>query len=305
MSGKRPLQARTAVRGKVRGVALLLVLWLVALLTALIGGFAMAARVEDLQGRVLARGVVAREAARAGIEYAISRLIEADQRRQWLADGRRYDWRYGDARVELELTDESGKVDLNAAQPPLLTGVFVALGVERTQAERLAAAIIDWRDGDTLSQPGGGAEDSDYAAAGLPYGAKDAAFDTTAELLQVMGMTPALYARAAQVFTVYSGRDTPDPAFAPAPVLTAMGMDANMIIPQRQRWTPESGRPQPLLPDGQPLVGTSTGTYSISSRAHLPDGREALLRVVVRAGGTGMIGMTYQPLQWEEGTSLR
>lgn len=288
-----------------RGVALLLVLWLVALLTALIGGFAMAARVEDLQGRVLARGMVASEAARAGIEYAVSRLSEVDQRRQWLADGRTYDWRFGDARVQLQLVDESGKIDLNAAQPPLLTSLFMALGSEREQAERLAAAIVDWRDGDTLTQPGGGAEDGDYAAAGLPYGAKDSAFDTTAELLQVMGMTPQLYATAAPLLTVYSGRDMPDPAFAPAPVLTALGMDANAIIAQRQQWSPDSGKPQPLLPDGQSMVGTSTGTYSISSRARLPDGREALLRVVVRAGGTGTIGMTYQPLQWEEGTSLR
>ena len=33
-----------------RGAALLLVLWLIVLLTALVGGFAMVARVEKLQG---------------------------------------------------------------------------------------------------------------------------------------------------------------------------------------------------------------------------------------------------------------
>ena len=49
-----------------RGAALILVLWLIVLLTALIGGFALAARVEALQGRVLVRGLVASNAARAG-----------------------------------------------------------------------------------------------------------------------------------------------------------------------------------------------------------------------------------------------
>ena len=34
----------------------MLVLWLIALLTALIGGFALTARVEALQGRVLVAG---------------------------------------------------------------------------------------------------------------------------------------------------------------------------------------------------------------------------------------------------------
>lgn len=287
------------------GMALLLVLWVVALLTALIGGFATAARIEDLQGRLLARGVVAQEAARAGIEYALWRLADLDPRRQWLADGREYIWSFDQARVRLRITDESGKIDLNAAQPQLLARLFQAVGAEPEQAARLAAAVVDWRDGDTLTQPGGGAEDGDYASAGLPYGAKDAAFDTNAELLQVLGMTPRLYARAAPFLTVYSGRDLPDPAFAPGQVLTAMGLDARAILAQRQRWTPGAGQPEPTLADGQPLVGASTGTYSISSRARLPDGREALLRVVVRAGGTDTVGMTYQPLQWEEGTSLR
>ena len=35
-----------------RGAALLLVLWLVALLTALVGAYALTARIEALQGRV-------------------------------------------------------------------------------------------------------------------------------------------------------------------------------------------------------------------------------------------------------------
>ena len=41
------------------GAALLLVIWLIALLTAVVGAFAMAARVEYLQGRTLSDGVVA------------------------------------------------------------------------------------------------------------------------------------------------------------------------------------------------------------------------------------------------------
>lgn len=288
-----------------RGAALLLVLWLIALLTALIGGFAMAARIEHMQGRVLVRGLVAEQAARAGIEYAMVRLAEAEPRRRWQADGRSYRWRFGEARVQLRIVDEQGKVDLNASQQPLLAALFRALGVEQEQAGRLAGAIIDWRDPDTLSQPAGGGEDSDYEAAGLPYGAKDAPFDTSAELLQVLGMTPQLYARAAPHLTVFSGRESPDPAFASAEVLAALGLDAQAIVAQRQRWDPASGQPPPTLPGGVQLMGTQSGTYSIWSRAQLRDGRVALLRVVVRAGGTGLPGMAYLPLQWEEGTSLR
>lgn len=280
-------------------------LWLIALLTALIGGFAAAARVEHLQGRVLARGLVAGQAARAGVEYAVRRMSESDPRRRWIADGRPYRWRFGEAQLELRVVDEQGKVDLNATQAPLLAALFVAVGEPPDAAQRIAAAVVDWRDPDSLSQPSGGGEDADYAAAGLPYGAKDAPFDTVAELLQVMGMSPRLFARAAPYLTVFSGRDPPDPAFAAAPVLTALGLDANALIAQRQQWNPATGQAPPMLPGGLQVGGANSGTYSIRSRARLRDGREAMLRVVVRPGATGLPGMAYLPLQWEEGTSLR
>ena len=288
-----------------RGAALLLVLWLIVLLASVVGAFALTSRVEHLQGRVLARGVVGEAAARAGLEYALGRLDEADPRRRWLPDGRAYPWRYRGAELEIRIVDENGRIDLNHADHTLLTGLLRAVGAEQTEAARLAGAIVDWRDPDTLTQPAGGAEDGDYAAAGLPYGAKDAAFESTAELLQVLGLTPERVARLEPHVTVYSGRAQPDPAFATAEVLTALGMNGEETVRLRERWNPGSGEPPPLLPGGVPLSGERSGAYSIESRARLPDGRESRLRAVVRSGGGALPGMTYTPLRWEEGASVR
>lgn len=290
---------------RARGVALLLVMWLIALLTALVGAFALTAKTEGLQGRVLSRGLAAGEAARAGIEYAITRAGDPDPQRQWLPDGRPYPWRFGEADIEVRLVDENGKIDLNQADPTLLTAFFQALGEDQERAARLASAILDWRDPDSLTQANGGGEDDDYAAAELPYGAKDASFESVAELEQVLGMTPELYARAAPHLTVYSGRSRPDPAFATSEVLQAMGLDAAQVIARRLAWAPGTGAPAPMLPGGEPLVSGNSGTYSISSRARLRDGREAVLRAVVRTGGTGVPGSAYTPLRWEEGASPR
>lgn len=290
---------------RMRGAALLLVLWLIALLTALVGGFALAARMEHLQGQVLARGVVATQAARAGIEYSLVRVQAEDPRFRWVADGRTYRWTFGDAVDEIRITDEQGKVDLNLAQTDLLAALFRQGGADADQATRIAGAVIDWRDGDTLTQPSGGAEDADYAAAGLPYGSKDEPFESVAELQQVLGMPKALYARVAPFLTVFSGRSNPDPAFAPPEVLRAMGFDAEQIVAQRRAWTPGSGAPPPLLPSGQSLVGNISGTYSIESRARLREGRVAVLRVTLRVGGNGLPGSAWTPLRWEEGASPR
>lgn len=281
-----------------RGAALMLVLWLIALLTALIGAFALTARIEALQGRVLSSGAQTQEVARAGIEYALVRVADNDAATRWLPDGRSYRWSYGGARVDIRIVDETGKVDLNEADASLLSSLMQALGTPREQAARIASSILDWRDPDPLTQVNGGAEDPDYAAAGLPYGAKDAPFESVAEVEQVLGMTPDLYAQLETHLTLYSGRSRPDPTYAQGPVLAAMGLDPAAFEAQRAGVAP--GLPAP----GQP-VASGSGTYSVDSRARLPDGREAMLRTVVRAGGGAIPGSAYTVLRWQEGMAPR
>jgi general secretion pathway protein K len=278
-----------------RGVALVLVMWLVALLTALIGAYAATARIEYMQGRGLHSGVVAEEAARAGLEYALMRLQASEPGFAWVADGRPYPWRLGAAELEIRIVDESAKIDLNAADATLLASLFRVLDVEGERADAVAGAIVDWRDGDPLTQPMGGAEDPQYAQAGLPYGAKDAPFETVAEVEQVLGMDRALFEKAAPHLTVFSGLPQPDQSFASGEVLQALGIDPALALQQRDA-------------DGDSalgLVGAGSGTYSIDSRARLADGRQAVLRAVVRMGGGDLPGSAYVPLQWIEGATPR
>ena len=277
-----------------RGAALLLVLWLVALLTALVGAYALTARIEALQGRVGSRGAMAQEIARAGMEYALVRVADRNPETHWQPNGRAYAWRFDGHDVQVRIIDETGKVDLNQADVPLLSRLMQALGEPPDASDALAAAIVDWREADDLGQPVGGAEDGDYAAAGRPYGAKDAPFETIAELEQVLGMTPDLYARLEPFLTLYSGRGQPDATYAQGPVLVAMGMDATAWLAQREA----AGAAGALQ-----LVGTGSGTYSIESRARLADGRETSLRTVVRAGASPVPGSAYTLLRWEEGAS--
>ena len=270
-----------------RGAALLLVMWLVLLLAGLVAGYAMASRIESLQGAGVSRGLVASEAARAGIEFAASRMLDADPARRWAANGRAYRFEFDGIPVEVSVRDESGKIDLNQSAPDLLAKLFEGLGEEPSAAVRLAGAIVDWRDDDTLVQPAGGAEDGNYRAAGLAWGATDAPFETVAEVEQVLGMRPALFAAASPHLTVHGGRGLPDPRFADDIVLAAMGVE----------------RPGQIDPDAAPEPGS--GTYSIYGRASLPEGRRADLSVVLRMGGSGLPGSTYTPLRWQTGSVAR
>ena len=265
-----------------RGAALLLVMWLILLLSGLVAGYAMSARIESMQGNGLARSVAAREAARAGVEYAVSRLLDTDPAKHLTPDGRDYKFDFDGAQIEVSVRDETGKVDLNVAAPDLLAGLMITQGEPDESARRIAGAIVDWRDEDSLVQVAGGAEDPNYAAAGLEWGAKDAPFETVAEVEQVLGMRPALYRSLAPYLTVYAALAVPDANFADAPVLQAMGVE----------------RPQPI---DDTLPGSGSGTYSIDSRARLANGRGAHLLVILRVGGNGLTGSSYTPLRWQDG----
>lgn len=283
------------------GAALLLVLWLVALLAVMVGAFAFSARTEHLLGRSAVDAVRAQQAARAGLEYALTRTGSAEDALAWWPDGREHRWQFEGIEVSVFITDELGKVDINMASPQLLTDLIRAVGAEPAEAARIAGAIVDWRDDDDLTQPSGGAETADYAAAGRPYGAKNAPFESVAELQQVLGMSAPLYALLAPNITVYSRNPQPDATFAPAAVLSALGLDAANVLAARNAWQPGSGQ-MLTLPNA---VGRSAGTFGIVSRARLAHGYETNLRAVVRTGPGPLPGSAYTVLSWEEGSLLR
>lgn len=280
-----------------RGIALILVLWLIVLLTSIIGLFAFVAQTERLQGRAQERGMTAEEAARAALEYAVVRISSQNPKLRWLPDGREYPWSFNTADIRVKIIDETGKIDLNTANIQLLTDFFKALGVEPAQAARLGAAVVDWRDMDTLTQPSGGAEDADYAAAGRSYGAKDAPFDTIAELNLILGISPEIFAKAAPHITIYSGLSTPNQQYASEVVMRAMGIDQLQIDAQLKQRAPNA-----LLLS---TIGMGSGTYSVESTARLHDGREGRIQAVIRIGAGAMPGTGYSTLRWEQGVSIR
>ncbi|MEO7251474.1 MAG: type II secretion system minor pseudopilin GspK [Arenimonas sp.] len=287
-----------------RGAALLLVLWMLVLLTGLISVFALTARTEGLQGRFLGRSTAARYAAEAGIELAALHLQDSDPAVRWIPDGRAEQIAFEGQKIEVRVLDESAKVDLNVAAPDLLIGLMIAVDIDQEQARQLSGAIQDWRDADSLLNAEGGAEDAQYAAAGLPYGAKDRPFETVAELQQVLGMQRSLYLKLLPYLTVYSGQARPNPAFAAAPVLAASGMTTEQIAQAlAQRQAPAQGQPGAPPVPADDLAPQGTGTYSISSRATRADGTRVQIQAAIRIGGGGGFGQLYLPLSWHVGES--
>ena len=203
------------------GIALVLVLWILLLLTIVTGSFALMARMDRLEAHSLLHGTQARLSAQSAINLAVLALRDPDDETRMLADGRVYQTDLDGVLVEVSAIDERGKLDINATDELTLANLFYGHGLELDTAELLAAAVLDWRDEDDLERVNGAEEDA-YLAAGLELGPANRPFMMTEELLQVIGMDYELYRRLEPAITVFSRTTEPDPAFAPVEALLAL-----------------------------------------------------------------------------------
>ncbi|MGH8713291.1 MAG: general secretion pathway protein GspK [Casimicrobiaceae bacterium] len=284
-----------------RGIALVLVLWLTALLTVIAGSFAYAMRNEAQA----ARNTVSQAQARALADGAVARTVFELMRPRtlpgvWTADGTVHVWDDNGSRVAASAVDESGKIDLNAATDPLLRGLLQTAGqLDADTASRFVDVIGDWKDADELRRPNG-AEASDYRAAGLTYKPANAAFETVAELQRVLGMTPALYARLAGSLTVHSGAAAINPQFASRTVLMALPGATDAIVDTyvAQRAAALAARqPLPVLPLGG--AGVPVNVWRVRAEVTAPDGVVFVRESVQRPNPDPRHPLTV--LEWQEG----
>jgi general secretion pathway protein K len=131
-------------------------------------------------------------------------------------------WQFGNVAVRVRIEGESGKVDLNKADPSILQGLALAVGLPEDQAAAFADAVLDWRDENQLKL-NNGAEDRDYGGEGqATSGAADRPFSHPSELRYVLPVTAAEAAMLAPYVTIYAGTEQPEPRKASAVVRRAL-----------------------------------------------------------------------------------
>ena len=287
-----------------RGIALVLVLWILLLVTISTGAYTLTARMDTLEAHTVLSGTQARLGAEAGLNLAVMSLRDPDETTRLIPDGRPYTVLFDDMRVEVRVTDERGKLDINEADENTLVNLLTANGLDGQDAILLAAAIKDWSDSDEIERANGAELDA-YAAAGLAVGPANRPFYMAEELLQVLGMTWALYTRIEPALTVYSRAALPNPAYAPAEALLALPQmtEEEALNFVAQRHSEESLNNLDLvLPGGEVAMAQGRGlTYSIVAKATLPNGIWDQVDATVRLGANSN-GRPYTVLRWREGT---
>ena len=286
-----------------KGIALVIVLWILLLVTISTGAYTLMARMDQLEAHTVISGTRARLAAEAAINLAVLSLRDPDELTRLVPDGRPYEFQVQDVRVEIQVTDERGKVDINAVDEATLTQLFQGHGVEGDGALYLAAAVLDWADVDEMERANG-AELPAYESLGLEVGPGNRPFLMIEEVLQVLGMPWELFKKIEPGLTVFSESGTPDPAYAPLEALLAIPdmtlEDALNFIEERQSQDATTGVGA-TLPNGQVAMARGRGlTYSVLAKATLPNGVWDQVEATIRLGGS-TTGLPYKILRWREG----
>jgi len=201
-----------------RGFALLIVLWSMALLALIGTRITAAGHAETQLATNLRANAIAEAAADGAVFEAVFHFMDGSAG-HWPADGLAHRVAMPQAQVAVTLVDESHKISLNNAPPPLLDGLLQALGVNRQLAAVLTDQIVDWRSRSPIPHSLG-AKWPQYKAAGRDWGPPSRPFRTVDELGMVLSMTPEILNRLRPYLSPYSYA-TPKPDAAP-PVIRAV-----------------------------------------------------------------------------------
>jgi general secretion pathway protein K len=192
---------------KQRGVALILVLWVLSILTLMAGSFTLTMRRETAGLSHTKENAQALAQAKSGLVLAQAMLLQEDETKRWRVDGSIYEIESETAKTRIRVVSEFGKIDINSATAKLLHHVLQFASLETQAQQQLENAILDWRDEDENTRPFG-AEKAEYKAEKLSYAPRNKPFRSFEELQMLKGMNANVFAWMQKIFTIYAAGQT-------------------------------------------------------------------------------------------------
>jgi general secretion pathway protein K len=201
---------KTAHRQSQQGIALMVVMIAIFVLSALAAAFAYAMKVETKLAMNANNDTAVTYLGLSGVEFA--RWVLAQQlnipaepydslNQKWaggpgslaasnspLAEISLDNFPVGAGVVSIKITDLERKLNVNMADERLLEQVLTLVGVDGGEIPAISSAILDWIDPDDVTHING-AETDYYQSQDPPYFAKNRPMDDLSELLLVRGVT--------------------------------------------------------------------------------------------------------------------
>lgn len=296
-----------------RGLALILVLWALILLTTIGLSFGFAVRVETAMGVALGEQVRAEAVAAAGVRRAAAGLLaeepgKARQARQaeqgvsrWKMDGRVHQIPWPEATLRASVRAESAKIDLNLAPPELLMGLF-ANQLPESDAEALATAVVQQREPGAAASPA--APEPRLGRTASPLAPPKPAFTSVEALARVPCFDPNTVRRLRPYLTVHGASAKVDAASAEVEVIAAIpGVTrdtAERFVQERAEHSADGERLDlSLLGNGAAYLDTESTAKvaNIRAAAQLREGAGATVEAVLKIGNAGG---SFELLEWRD-----
>ena len=274
---KRPLM---------RGLALVMVLWIVAALSLMVMSLSQTVRQqiqitagvsEQVNARALASGAIALALQQMKLKAGnIQRIVTLPVE-------------YAGTNVSVQVMPLNGLISLNTASTAMfMTLLHVAGGLSAPQAARMAQDIVDWRAGRS-------GDPTRHTASRT--------FESVQDLLQMPGMTYALYERLSPLVTADTyHQSSVNPLAAPPSVLTVL-THGNTHIAARIASHRDAGDDTVDLTglDGSLAQMGATSFYRLTARVALDAGRIFSLSHDVALSGVPLLAAPWRTLrtQWQ------
>jgi general secretion pathway protein K len=274
-----------------RGLALLVVLWIIASAALLISAFN--ATVRSGASFVASEIELTRMEALldSGAEIAALHLIDEDEARRWSPDGGWHTVSFAGAKLAIAIDDPNGLIDINKADDQLLLQFLRKFAGSSSKAADLCHRIVRARgsSGETCKREAQTAT-SDGAGEADDESGEAPGFVDVAQLRHLEGMTIDIYRAIAPFLTVYARDGRINPLWAPAEVLSAIPNVAKIDI-ERMRASLRSGHEKDaalaeiMQRARSHLTDESGPAYMVSVVAQKPDGSYRSGKVFVIATG--------------------
>jgi len=165
-------------------------------------------RLEAAAVRAYKNGIIGNHLAETALEQAIREIVadtpfvvEEDDGlltfytadRRPLPRLRREKAEFGGGRYSYRITDEEARLNVNTSAPDRIDRLLQTLGLEKEVRDTIVDSIQDWRDPDEAHRLNGAESDDYYLKLPVPYRARNANIESITELLQIKGITPAIY----------------------------------------------------------------------------------------------------------------
>jgi general secretion pathway protein K len=295
-----------------RGIALLLTLVILVLLTAIIVEFDYGAKVNLITAGNFRDEVQAIYLAKSGVAAARAALKD-DALHHGAYDALTELWAQpipaypvGEGAVSIEITDESGKIDINRLgnkdptvrndTKAILIRLLDVLEVDRNMIEPIVQATQNWVDPVSANDC---PEEFYYEQQNPPYRCKKGLMDTLSELLLVRGVSPEIYKKIQPYVTTVSSPFHPiNVNTADVPVLEALdeNMNADIAACIQDRRPYENSSMSDFFGCGQAVgicgitspcrrqIGVLSSYFTVKSHAAMHDTEKVITAMIQRQG---------------------